>query len=115
MRFLKKLFKKTVPKVIAGIFILVFLLSIFVFWGWYVKQVNKLWGLYYVNEGDKAYRSHKLEKAIKFYKQGLENIQNILLPVATLETSMLNTKTTIQQLNNMKRLLNTTLNLLYAA
>lgn len=72
MRFLKKLFKKTVPKVIAGIFILVFLLSIFVFWGWYVKQVNKLWGLYYVNEGDKAYRSHKLEKAIKFYKQGLE-------------------------------------------
>ncbi len=72
MRFLKKLFKKTVPKVIAGIFILLFLLSLFVFWGWYVKQVDKGWGLYYVYKGDKAYRSHKLEKAIKFYKMGLE-------------------------------------------
>ena len=72
MRFLKKLFKKTVPKVIAGIFVLIFLLSVFVFWGWYEKQVNKAFGLYYVYKGDKAYKSHKLEKAISFYKQGLE-------------------------------------------
>lgn len=72
MRFLKKLFKKTVPKVIAGILILLFLLSLFVFWGWYEKQVNKAFGLYYVYQGDKAYKSHKLEKAIKFYKTGLE-------------------------------------------
>lgn len=72
MRFLKNLFKKTVPKVIAGILILLFLLSLFVFWCWYVKQVNKGWGLYYVYQGDKAYKAHKLEKAIKFYKQGLE-------------------------------------------
>lgn len=72
MRFLKNLFKKTVPKVIAGIFVILFLLSIFVFWGWYVKQVNKGFGLYYVYEGDKAYKAHKLEKAIRFYKQGLE-------------------------------------------
>ncbi len=72
MKFLKKLFKKTVPKVIAGIFVLVFLLSVFVFWGWYVKQVNKVFGLYYVYKGDKAYRAHKLEKAISFYKLGLQ-------------------------------------------
>lgn len=72
MNFLKKLFKKTVPKVIAGILIILFLLSLFVFWGWYVKQVNKVFGLYYVYQGDKAYKAHKLEKAIKFYKTGLE-------------------------------------------
>lgn len=72
MRFLKKLFEKTVPKVIAGIFILLFLLSLFVFWGWYVKQVNKVFGMYYVYKGDKAYKAHKLDKAIKFYKTGLE-------------------------------------------
>ena len=42
------------------------------FWGWYEKQVNKAFGLYYVYKGDKAYKSHKLEKAISFYKQGLE-------------------------------------------
>ena len=72
MKFLKKLFKKTVPKVIAGIFVLVFLLSVFVFWGWYVKQINKIFGLYYVYKGDKAYKAHKLEKAISYYKQGLD-------------------------------------------
>ena len=72
MKFLKNLFKKTVPKVIAGILILLFLLSLFVFLGWYVKQVNKVFGLYYVYKGDKAYKAHKLEKAIGFYKTGLE-------------------------------------------
>ena len=72
MRFLKKLFKKTVPKVILGIFIIIFLLSVFVFWGWYVKQVNKVFGLYYVYQGDKAYKAGKHEKAIKLYKDGLE-------------------------------------------
>ena len=72
MIFLKKLFKKTISKVFAGIMILLFLLSVFVFWGWYVKQVNKAFGLYYVYEGDKAYKAHKHEKAIRFYKQGLE-------------------------------------------
>ena len=72
MRFLKKLFKKTISKVFTGILILLFLLSIFVYWGWYVKQVNKVYGLYYVYQGDKAYKSDKLEKAIKFYRHGLE-------------------------------------------
>lgn len=72
MEFLRKLFKKTVPKVVAGIFIILFVLSIFFFWGWYEKQVNKVFGLYYVYQGDKAYRAHKLEKAIKFYNTGLE-------------------------------------------
>lgn len=72
MRFLKKLFRKTVPKVISGIFLILFLLSIFVFWGWYEKQVNKVYGLYYVYQGDKAYKADKLEKAIKFYRYGIE-------------------------------------------
>ncbi|MBS4760474.1 MAG: tetratricopeptide repeat protein [Clostridium sp.] len=72
MRFLKKLFEKTVPKVILGIFIVIILLSVFVFWGWYVKQVNKAFGLYYVYQGDKAYKAHKLEKAINLYKKGLD-------------------------------------------
>lgn len=72
IRFLKKLFKKTVPKIVAGLFVIIFLLSVFVFWGWYVKQINKVRGMYYVNEGDKAYKAHKLEKAIKNYKTGLD-------------------------------------------
>lgn len=72
MKFLKKLFKKTLPKLITLIFVLLFLLSVFVFWGWYVKQVNKVWGLYYVYQGDKAYKAHKLEDAIRNYRFALE-------------------------------------------
>ena len=72
MRFLKKLLKKTISKVFALVMILLFLLSVFVFYGWYEKQINKCFGLYYVYQGDKAYKAHKLEKAIKLYKQGLE-------------------------------------------
>ncbi len=72
MRFLKKLFRKTIPKVITGIFFILFLLSVFVFYGWYEKQFNKVLGLYYVHQGDKAYKAHKHELAIKNYKIGLE-------------------------------------------
>jgi len=72
MKFLKNLFKKTISKVIAFIFIILFLISVFVFWGWYEKQVNKVWGLYYVHKGDKAYKAYQLENAIKNYKIALE-------------------------------------------
>ena len=72
MRFFKKLFKNTVPKVITGILILLFIASVYFYWSWYEKQVNKVFGIYYVYQGDKAYKSHKLEKAIKFYRTGLE-------------------------------------------
>ena len=72
MRFFKKLFEKTLPKVLSGIFLILFLLSLFFFWGWYEKQVNKIFGLYYVYQGDKAYKADKHEKAIKFYRHGLQ-------------------------------------------
>ena len=72
MRFFKKLFEKTLPKVISGILLILFLLSLFFFWGWYEKQINKVFGLYYVYKGDKAYKADKHEKAIKFYRHGLE-------------------------------------------
>lgn len=72
MRFFKKLFEKTLPKVLSGIFLILFLLSLFFFWGWYEKQVNKVFGLYYVYKGDKAYKADKHEKAIKFYRHGLQ-------------------------------------------
>ena len=35
-------------------------------------KVAPRFGVYYVYQGDKAYKSHKLEKAIKFYRTGLE-------------------------------------------
>lgn len=72
MKFLLKILKSTVTKIVLLIMILAFLLCLFVFWGWFEKQFNKCVGFYYVYQGDKAYKRGKLEKAIKFYRQGLD-------------------------------------------
>ncbi len=72
MGIIINLFKKTVTKVVLGVLVLIFLLSLFVFWGWYEKQYNKLWGFYYVYKGDKAYQSQKYQKAIDYYQSGLK-------------------------------------------
>ncbi len=71
MNFLKNLFKKTITKAITAGFLLVIVLSVFVFWGWYVKQINKARGMYYVYKGDKAFKEQKLQKAIDNYNRGL--------------------------------------------
>ncbi len=72
MNIIINLFKKTVTKVILLILVLLFLLSLFVFWGWYEKQYNKLWGFYYVYQGDKAFKEAKFQKAVDYYHTGLK-------------------------------------------
>ncbi len=72
MNFIKNLFKKTVTKVISLLLVLLLIISIFVFWGWYEKQINKALGMYYVYKGDKAYQKQKLQTAINNYNKGLK-------------------------------------------
>lgn len=72
MNIIIKLLKKTVTKVILAVLVITFLLSLFFFWGWYEKQYNKLWGFYYVYQGDKAYRKQKYQKAVGYYVTGLK-------------------------------------------
>lgn len=67
-RLRESLFSKTVITVL----LILFVASAFFFWGWYVKQYNKLWGYYYVYKGDKFYHSGKLQKAIDNYNLGLK-------------------------------------------
>jgi len=64
---LKKFFNKT----FFVILILLCSLCLFFFWGWFEKQYDKAWGMYYVYKGDKAYKQHHLQKAIDYYNQGL--------------------------------------------
>ena len=71
MNFIKNLFKKTVTKVVSLIVVILLIASIFVFWGWYEKQINKVRGMYYVYKGDKAFKKHQLQKAIDNYNVGL--------------------------------------------
>ncbi|MDD3238439.1 MAG: tetratricopeptide repeat protein [Candidatus Gastranaerophilales bacterium] len=71
MNIIFNLLKKTVTKVVLLIIVLLFLLSLFVFWGWYEKQYNKVWGYYFVYKGDKAYSASKYQKAVDYYSMGL--------------------------------------------
>lgn len=73
MNVIINLFKKTITKVVLLVLFLLFLLSLFVFWGWYEKQYNKLWGYYYVYQGDKAYKSAKYQRAVDYYLLGLRH------------------------------------------
>jgi len=72
MNFIKNLFKKTAAKATAIGLLVLLILSVFVFWGWYEKQINKVRGMYYVYQGDKAFKKHKLQKAINNYNKGLK-------------------------------------------
>ncbi len=72
MNFIKNLFKKTATKVTAVIILVLLILSVFVFWGWYEKQINKVRGFYYVYQGDKAFKKGKLQKAVNNYNKGLK-------------------------------------------
>lgn len=67
INLLKKIFTKT----FLIIFVLVCLLLLFFYWGWFEKQYNKVVGMYYVYRGDKAYHKAKLQKAIDYYNKGL--------------------------------------------
>lgn len=66
-KFLKKIFSKT----FFMIFLVVCIFGVFFYWGWFEKQFYKGVGMYYVYEGDKAYRHADLQKAIDYYNHGL--------------------------------------------
>ena len=72
MKFVLKILKKTITKVLLVIMFLLLGFCIFFYWGWFEKQINKCFGFYYIYKGDKAQRGGNLERAIKYYKKGLE-------------------------------------------
>ena len=64
-------FKNTTVRIISGILLLLFLLSIFLFFDFYVRQLNKGVSFYWVYRGDKYYKNNKTQKAIDCYKKAL--------------------------------------------
>jgi len=71
MNALTNLLKKIFTKTFFVFFVLISLLCLFFFWGWFEKQYDKGVGMYYVYKGDKAYKQGELQPAIDFYNQGL--------------------------------------------
>lgn len=63
--------KRKTAKVFSIILLIAFLVSVFLFQGFYITQVNKVRGMYSVWKGDKALRKLKLQKAIDYYQKGL--------------------------------------------
>lgn len=72
MKKLKKIFESTVAKVISTVLIVLFALSIFVFFDFYKREINKFQGYYWIYKGDKAFKKQDLSKAIYFYEKGIK-------------------------------------------
>ena len=72
MRKLKKIFETTIAKIISAILIIGIGLSIFFFFDFYKRQINKAKGFYWVNKGDNAYEKQDLHNAINYYEKGIK-------------------------------------------
>lgn len=73
MGFIIKLLKLRITKVLIFLLTVAFIASLYFYRDWYFVQYHKCIGFYFVNKGDKAYREHKYQKAIDYYKVALKH------------------------------------------
>ena len=68
--------RQNLKKVLSGLFSVIFIIAICVViylnQQFVKKQINNVRGVYYVSQGDTAYRKNNMNKAIKFYNIGLK-------------------------------------------
>lgn len=69
---LKKILHSTITKTISLILLIVFLLSVFFYFDFYKRQINKVKGYYWVYKGDKEYKKRNLQGAIDYYRHGIK-------------------------------------------
>ena len=72
MNKIKKIFESTVAKVVSIVLIIVFILSIFLFYSFWERQINKAKGFYWVHKGDVAFKKLDLHNAIGYYEHGIK-------------------------------------------
>ena len=72
MRKLKKIFESTIARVISAVLIIGLIASLFLFYGFWERQVNKVKGFYWVHKGDKCLKQQDLQNAIYFYERGIK-------------------------------------------
>ena len=66
------IFKNTTVRLISLLLLALFILSVFLYYDAYVRQVKKGVSFYWVYKGDKYYKKHRTQRAIECYKKALE-------------------------------------------
>ena len=69
---LKKIFQSTIVRLTSLALILIFLLSLFLFFDFYKRQYNKIKGYYWIHQGDIAFKKADLQRAINCYEHGIK-------------------------------------------
>ena len=66
---------RIIKKIFSFLFTLLILgglaFAVYFYFGWFEKQYDKVQGMYYVYQGDKQLKKHKLQEAIDLYNKGL--------------------------------------------
>ncbi len=73
MGLIIKILKLKITKAIFLLLFICLIVSFFYYKNWYIRQYHKCVGFYYVNQGDKAFREKKYQKAVNLYKTGLKH------------------------------------------
>ncbi len=71
MQRIIRFFKNTTVRIISISILVLFALSLFIFYDFYKNQVKKGVSFYYVYKGDKSYKAGKIHNAIELYKKAL--------------------------------------------
>lgn len=71
MKKILDFFKNTTVRIISILLLILIILSIFLFFDAYVRQVKKGVSFYWVYRGDKYYKNNKTQRAIECYKKAL--------------------------------------------
>ena len=71
MKKILEFFKNTTVRIVSILLLILFLLSIVLFFDNYVRQIKKGVSFYWVYRGDKYYRENKTQRAIDCYKRAI--------------------------------------------
>lgn len=63
--------RRKFSKIFSILLLLTIVVTAYFYTDWYVTQLNKVRGMYYVWRGDRALRKYKFQNAIELYQQGL--------------------------------------------
>ena len=73
MGIIIKLLKLKITKVILSLIMIMFVVSLYFYRDWYIRQYHKCIGFYFVHKGDVAYKKAKYQKAVDYYRVALRH------------------------------------------